>query len=398
MTTPNAQQIIDIFRPRMDAYAVHRDGHYGPARQADKQNRPLNLGAIEEHLDGQTLMGIYSTSLDDTCTWAAVDIDSHETATDEAKRLIAALTEAGFPLLLERSKSGQGYHVWLLLDSPVPAHKIRLVLLDIIARSGITTQGELKKERAYDRMFPSRDTLSGGEYGKLIALPFWPPATTKGNSLFLDIKTWTPAVDQLGLLQTAQRVTETQLDTYIEMHKLGRKLLRKIRLTGITATPITPEGEFTSLMHCAFIDYADNNRDSLGEQPWYALASNLAPFEEQGREFFHSLSEGHPEYQLEEADRKFDNALKAHNEGKQPVSCKKLSDEYGFTCPHLATCPARFVAEFPARFADVAMDEKVNAFSIHVIRSNKDLDAAFAFDHHFALAGVPVVPVDGLIC
>ena len=47
-----------------------------------------------------------------------------------------------------------------------------------------------------------------------------------------------------------------------------------------------------------------------------------------------------------------------------------------------------------SRYADQDLSY-VDAFSIHVIRSNKDLDAAFAFDHHFALAGVPVIPGGG---
>ena len=97
---------------------------------------------------------------------AAIYIDNYETgdakqpvaalaAINEAKQLIAALTEAGFPPLLERSKSGRGYHIWLLFDAPISAHKVRLVLLDIINRSGIS------KEGAFDRIFPSQPALGG---------------------------------------------------------------------------------------------------------------------------------------------------------------------------------------------------------------------------------------------
>lgn len=34
----------------------------------------------------------------------------------------------------------------------------------------------------------------------------------------------------------------------------------------------------------------------------------------------------------------------------------------------------------------------VDAFSIALIQSRPDIDAVFAFDHHMALAGIPVLP------
>ncbi len=34
----------------------------------------------------------------------------------------------------------------------------------------------------------------------------------------------------------------------------------------------------------------------------------------------------------------------------------------------------------------------VDAFSIAIIQSRPDIDAIFAFDHHMALAGIPVLP------
>jgi predicted nucleic acid-binding protein len=34
----------------------------------------------------------------------------------------------------------------------------------------------------------------------------------------------------------------------------------------------------------------------------------------------------------------------------------------------------------------------VDAFSIALIQSRPDIDAVFAFDHHMALAGLPVLP------
>lgn len=43
------------------------------------------------------------------------------------------------------------------------------------------------------------------------------------------------------------------------------------------------------------------------------------------------------------------------------------------------------------RFHDQALSY-VDAFSIAFIQSRSDIDAVFAFDHHMALAGLPVLP------
>lgn len=44
-----------------------------------------------------------------------------------------------------------------------------------------------------------------------------------------------------------------------------------------------------------------------------------------------------------------------------------------------------------SRFADQDLSY-VDAFSLYVVQSRRDIDAIFAFDHHLALAGLPVFP------
>ena len=46
------------------------------------------------------------------------------------------------------------------------------------------------------------------------------------------------------------------------------------------------------------------------------------------------------------------------------------------------------IAEIKRLFIDTSVD----AFSIALIQSRPDIDAVFAFDHHMALAGIPVLP------
>lgn len=49
------------------------------------------------------------------------------------------------------------------------------------------------------------------------------------------------------------------------------------------------------------------------------------------------------------------------------------------------------VGKVIARYQDQKLSY-VDAFSIALIQSRPDIDAIFAFDHHMALAGIPVLP------
>ena len=75
----------------------------------------------------------------------------------------------GIPAILERSRSGNGAHVWIFFCETVPAKLVRslgsLLLTETIERrSGITL-------KSYDRFFPNQDTLPRLGFGNLIALP-----------------------------------------------------------------------------------------------------------------------------------------------------------------------------------------------------------------------------------
>jgi hypothetical protein len=56
-----------------------------------------------------------------------------------------------------------------------------------------------------------------------------------------------------------------------------------------------------------------NRIDITQDEPdWFRLACALAnTFGEAGREYFHAISQFHPDYQSSNADRKYDHALKA---------------------------------------------------------------------------------------
>ena len=83
----------------------------------------------------------------------------------------------------ERSRSGEGGHVWIFFASPVPARDARL------GAWLVTRTMERRPEigfASYDRFFPSQDTMPLGGFGNLIALPLQSQARARGNSVFVD--------------------------------------------------------------------------------------------------------------------------------------------------------------------------------------------------------------------
>ena len=69
-------------------------------------------------------VGIYPLLLDETCWFLAVDFDKKAWQAD-ASAFIKICREFGLPTVLERSRSGNGGHVWLFFDSPIPACSAR---------------------------------------------------------------------------------------------------------------------------------------------------------------------------------------------------------------------------------------------------------------------------------
>ncbi len=79
---------------------------------------------------------------------------------------------------------------------------------------------------------------------------------------------------------------------------------------------------------CQFIQHCRDNASDLPEPLWHAMITNLAQFDDEGREMIHKLSEPYPGYTAEETDRKIDNFLES---GTGPMTCEKIC-ERGFKC------------------------------------------------------------------
>lgn len=85
-----------------------------------KKNIPLDDEAIHNHLSGKHTIGVYPLLLDETCWFLAVDFDK-KTWKEDAAAFRETCTALGVPVSLECSRSGNGAHIWIFFERPVPA-------------------------------------------------------------------------------------------------------------------------------------------------------------------------------------------------------------------------------------------------------------------------------------
>jgi superfamily II DNA or RNA helicase len=144
---------------------------------------PVDDVAVIGHLQGRHVMGVYPLLEDQACWFLAVDFDK-STWTEDVLAFVATCRQLGLPTAVERSRSGNGAHVWFFFTEPVPAAIARKMGCHLITET-MSRRHELSMD-SYDRLFPSQDTMPRGGFGNLIALPLQHGPRQQGNSVFLD--------------------------------------------------------------------------------------------------------------------------------------------------------------------------------------------------------------------
>nr|AQQ74835.1 hypothetical protein [uncultured bacterium] len=165
---------------------------------------PVTDDAIRWHLSGQDdtgrdfVMGVYPMLLDETCFFLAADFDK-STWKEDAAAFLETCRILNVPGALERSRSGNGGHVWIFFDEAISAGLARKLGSHILTET-MECRPEVGFE-SYDRFFPNQDTIPQGGFGNLIALPLQKHARESENSLFLD-GNMVPHIDQWTIPRT----------------------------------------------------------------------------------------------------------------------------------------------------------------------------------------------------
>ena len=153
---------------------------------------------------------------DETCWLLAVDFDKTTWKAD-AISFWESCKSHGIPASLERSRSGNGGHIWIFFSEPIPA-RIARRLGSFLLTETIDRRPEIGLE-SYDRFFPNQDTLPQGGFGNLIALPLQRKPREKGNSVFVD-ENLEPYPDQWSYLASIKRLTLFEVENLLQKFPL----------------------------------------------------------------------------------------------------------------------------------------------------------------------------------
>src|SRR5690554_860756 len=193
-------------------YRMHRINGGTFRNFSEKSYLSLTDEQIQKHLDGQQQIGLYPLLQDNTTWFLAADFDK-ENWQKEALAFLNACENRGIPAYLERSRSGNGGHVWIFFEKPYPAIRSRKLFISILESSGAFSIFD--KSSSFDRLFPNQDFLSGKGFGNLIALPLFKPTFEQGNSCFIHPENFEIIPDQWSSLKNIKKVSVEHLD---ELH------------------------------------------------------------------------------------------------------------------------------------------------------------------------------------
>lgn len=188
---------------------------------------PVEDNTIRWHLSGVDshhrpfVMGVYPMLPDESCRLLAIDLDGDGWQAD-AHALAAVVRDLQLPLALERSRSGNGAHLWLFFMDAIPATLARKLGAHLLSEA-MERRPEIGMT-SYDRMFPNQDTLPKGGFGNLIALPLQKAARDKDNSVFLD-ESFEPIGDQWAFLGHLAKISRARVDQLVRFAEESHRTL-----------------------------------------------------------------------------------------------------------------------------------------------------------------------------
>ena len=206
---------------------------------------PLTTQDMYRHLEGKDeyccdVVGLYAIMQDNNCAFLCADFDDKNCKygyKEDVLAFVGVCSEWLIPYAIERSRSGNGAHVWIFFEAPLPASKARR-LGNAILTEAMTRNGQMSFN-SYDRFFPNQDYLPEGGFGNLVALPLQGQARRKQNSVFVD-NDFLVYKDQWAFLYNLKKIQESTVDQLLRLHyqeELGKLSMSSENKPWVTPLP-----------------------------------------------------------------------------------------------------------------------------------------------------------------
>lgn len=204
---------------------------------------PLTTQDMYRHLEGKDeyccdVVGLYAIMQDNNCAFLCADFDDKNCKygyKEDVLAFVGVCREWLIPYAIERSRSGNGAHVWIFFEAPLPASKARR-LGNAILTEAMTRNGQMSF-KSYDRFFPNQDYLPEGGFGNLVALPLQGQARRKQNSVFVD-NDFLVYKDQWAFLYNLKKIQESTVDQLLRLHY--QEELGKLSMSSESKPWVTP--------------------------------------------------------------------------------------------------------------------------------------------------------------
>lgn len=206
---------------------------------------PLTTQDMYRHLEGKDeyccdVVGLYAIMQDNNCAFLCADFDDKNCKygyKEDVLAYVGVCREWLIPYAIERSRSGNGAHVWIFFEAPLPVSKARR-LGNAILTEAMTRNGQMSFN-SYDRFFPNQDYLPEGGFGNLVALPLQGQARRKQNSVFVD-NDFLVYKNQWAFLYNLKKIRESTIDQLLRLHyqeELGKLSMSSENKPWVTPLP-----------------------------------------------------------------------------------------------------------------------------------------------------------------
>lgn len=289
------KNILNLFQSREDVYAECFWNTKAKRYSYKSIKKPVTIALIKKHCTDTNFdgIGVYPIIDNDLTKWVAADFDFHNNQEKaELKPVLKKIFEIAkgieWEIYLERSKSGNGYHLWTFFSEPIKSWKARKFMMALLEAAGATHLTSM------DRLFPSQDKIfiDGKKFGNLIHLPFSAGHITKGT-YFIDQtnKKWTNNADDIdNFIENIVQHSSEELNSILDSWNLSKEIDPSFDYETDDTHYEYADNAVEKMMDDPFIKWCIDNPKKVDYYAWFAMITNFLPLGEDGIKAIHDLS------------------------------------------------------------------------------------------------------------